>query len=52
MQVRDEKGLVGEDGSSLDTSDAASVLEGGEGLDMFLRAALVARIEEQEKGSS
>jgi hypothetical protein len=49
MQVRDEKGLVLQDGGSLDTSDAASVLEGGEGLDMFLRAALVARVEEEEK---
>ncbi len=43
VQVRDERGLGGLEGASLDCSDAASVLGGGEELDVFLRAALVAR---------
>ncbi len=42
-QVRDERDLVGLEGASLDCSDAASVLGGGEELDLFLRAALVSR---------
>ena len=48
LQVRDERGLVGTAGS-LDTSDAASVLEGGGELDKFLRAALAARSEEEKE---
>ena len=47
LQVRDERGLVGQDGGSLGASDAASVLDGRAELDMFLRAALAARAEEE-----
>jgi hypothetical protein len=46
QQVRDERGLVGQGGASLSTSNAASVLEGGEELDVFLRAALIAQTDQ------
>jgi hypothetical protein len=48
LQLRDESGLtVGQDGGSLGASDAASVLDGRAELDMFFRAALPARAEEE-----
>jgi hypothetical protein len=46
-QVRDERGFLQQGRRSLESSDAVSVLGGGEELDKFLRAALVARGEEE-----
>jgi hypothetical protein len=47
QQVRDERGFLQQGRRSLESSDAVSVLGGGEELDKFLRAALVARGEEE-----
>ncbi len=44
--MRDERGLVGQGGASLSTSNAASVLEGEEELDVFLRAGLIAQTDQ------
>ena len=49
LQVRDERGLAGVGGQSLDSSHAASVLGGGEELDVFLQAALLAEAFEEDK---